>query len=67
MNLRNELQFSYWQKSVILKWKNNNQILCRLHKIGKTQMLHRIIELIAHEIGHNLRGHQFFDLGPHYQ
>ena len=35
-------------------------------KIGKTQMLHRIIELIAHEIGHNLRGHQFFDLGPHY-
>ena len=60
MNLKNELQFSYWQKSVILKWKNNNQILHRLHKIGKTQRLHRIIELIAHEIRHNLLGNKFY-------
>ena len=53
MNLKMNYNSHTGKKSVTLKWKK--------------QMLHRIIELIAHEIGHNSRGHQFFDLGPHYQ
>ena len=49
MNLKNELKCSYWQKSVTLKWKK--------------QILHRIVELIAHEIRHNLTANTF-ESGP---